>query len=709
MAIIFLFIALLSGAFAAFLQPLLGKVVLPLFGGSALTWNSTLLLFSGLIFVSAVMCVGFLQRFSQRVQAIFHMFVCLLCLVMVTQDGFVPHKSDAPVLIQMLALGINIFPFMLLSWGSVFLLYGWRPHHGVVGSRPLLIVATAFLGAALGLFSYHFLESIYPVSVLFAGVEKFLWIFTSVLFLTLLRVMWGKVDISWLEQQEHFEAREPYLSWIVIPFLTSFLLLGFTHLIGSEFTATPLMWIVPMGIFALSLFIAFLNPYLIPTNLFFVTMMLTSIPLMMLHVFGETVPTLPSLALHAAFFVSAVMLLHKELSLISGRIVRPHFFLCFTLGQFLAALFSVMAPFIFKDYIEYPLVMVGALGCAALFWRQEIAEVFTRRRHKIFLVLLPFLTMLCVGFLVVSMKDKLTTQQMLLLSAVMAASLAMLIRTPLLLSVGLAGLVIAPHLIISDKILFKDRSFYGISQVQDWHGFRLYTNGTTIHGAEPLLERRAVTYYTKEGPIGRFFQAKQNYTDAHPTAVLGLGVGCITTYMAPNQPLDFFEIDPLVAQVANTYFSYLKDSKSDIGIIMGDGRLEMEKVKGRQYGLIVLDAFSSDAIPTHLLTKEAFEIYLSKLRPDGIILTNITNRYLNLYPVLQAMAAEHGLALSRGFSTEENNAKLIFQTDWVALSRDPAQIEELNDQNIWYKDDLNNITHAVWKDDFVDIKSVFKK
>lgn len=708
MPILFLLIALIGGALPAYLQPLLGKMILPFLGGTALTWTGVLLLFSGLTCLVALTCVGFVARMSPRKQAGFQLGVCVLSALILIGNIPLRFISQLSELAKFGFFSLAVFLFVMLCWGSIFLMYHWRHHLGFIAKRPVLLFATAYLGVAGGLLAFHLLEPHFPLSVMLSFFEKSIWGYLGLLLVGLSLMMFLPGNLSWVEEQERFEGRKPYLSWVAISFVTSFLLYGFTQLVGTEFTSSPLMWIIPMGVFALSLFIAFLNPYLIPTHIFFILMMLTSIPLIMIHVFGETVPTWGSLALHAAFFASAVMLLHKCLSIVSGRIVSPRFFICFTLGQFLAAFFAVTAPFLFRDYIEHPLVMVAAIGLAALFWRQEITDGFTRPKSTWTTAALPFLAMFGVGLLVVMHKDKLSTQQLLLLSAVMAASLAMLIRVPFLLALGLAGLVLTPHLVTNDAILFKDRSFYGISQVQNWHDFRLYTNGTTIHGAEPLSGKNAVTYYMEEGPVGQFFKAKHDYIQEHPVAIIGLGVGSMTSYMAPRQQVDFYELDPLVSKIAKTYFNYLNDSAADIGIVMGDGRLELAK-SSTEYGLVVLDAFSSDAIPTHLLTVEAFETYLSKLRPDGLILANITNRYLGLYPVIEALAAELGLSLARGVSTVHDNSRLVFPTQWVALSRDPVQIRNLNDQKIWFQGMPSKIRQAVWTDDFVDLKSVIRK
>lgn len=708
MAVVFLAIAFMAGVLPTFLQPLMGKMLLPVFGGSAMTWNSVFLVFSSFTLISAFLVTGLVSRLSHKSQALYQVVLSCFALFFFSERHLLTTATNLSAFAQISLVFLILLPFMLVTWGNVFLIYLKREHHGFLKNYPLLFFATAFLGVASGLFTFHLLEPVLPLSQMFAYFERSFLGFLGFQILTFLGLAFFSGRLSWLEEQDRFEGKQPYLSWAIIPFVTSFLLLGFTHLISSEFTSFPFMWILPMGVFALSLFVAFLNPYIIPTTLFFVIMMLTAIPLMMIHIFGETLPTIPSFALHAAFYVSSVVLLHKALSIVSGRIAHPRFFMCFMTGQFLAALFSISAPFIFRDYVEYPLVMVLAIGIAALFWREEIHDALAQEKHKVLSVLLPFIVMLGVGVLVVYSKGKLGTQQILLLSAVMASSLAMLIRTPLLLAMGLGGLVLTPHLVKNEDILFKDRSFYGLSQVQNWHGFRLYTNGSTIHGAESLQEKRAVTYYNEQGPIGRFFYARQNYIHEHPVAVLGLGIGALTPYFAPNQRVDFYELDPLVPQIAKKYFSYLKNSLSDIDIIMGDGRLELEKAD-QEYGLIVIDAFSSDAIPTHLLTREAFQVYLSKLREDGLLLVNITNRYLNLFPVLASIARDQGLSLVQGVSNIQDNERLIFRTEWVALSRVPEQLEQLADRDVWFKNVSGQFTEAVWKDDFVDIKPLIKK
>jgi spermidine synthase len=199
------------------------------------------------------------------------------------------------------------------------------------------------------------------------------------------------------------------------------------------------------------------------------------------------------------------------------------------------------------------------------------------------------------------------------------------------------------------------------------------------------------------------------YISQWPVAVLGLGTGSVVQYMAAKQPVDFYEVDKLVEHIAKTYFSFLKKSDAIVDVKIGDGRVELQKAPEGHYGFILMDAFSSDAIPSHLLTKEAFKMYLSKLRPDGVIIVNIANRYVNLYPMLRSLAKDLNLTIARGSSTVENKAKLIYPSEWVAFSPAAGRLDALNATKIWQTDNLDGITHASWKDDFIDIRSILRK
>jgi hypothetical protein len=237
------------------------------------------------------------------------------------------------------------------------------------------------------------------------------------------------------------------------------------------------------------------------------------------------------------------------------------------------------------------------------------------------------------------------------------------------------------------------------------------SHGTTLHGMQwlnPINRLEPVAYYHLKGPAGQVFSEFKGRKKKSRIAVTGLGTGSLAAYAGPGQEIDFYEIDQTVKKISTNpaYFSFLSECKANWKVILGDARLTMEKAPPHSYGIIILDAFSSDAIPVHLLTKEAMDLYFSKLRKDGVLLIHISNKYVNLAPVLAKLADESGLA-DRLCDDEEDDEIGKYGTTWVLLARKETDFGGLSRSNAWKKIESRE-TVNVWTDDFSNILSVFK-
>ena len=237
------------------------------------------------------------------------------------------------------------------------------------------------------------------------------------------------------------------------------------------------------------------------------------------------------------------------------------------------------------------------------------------------------------------------------------------------------------------------------------------SHGTTLHGKQwlnPVNRSEPVSYYHRKGPVGQVFSEFSGKKKKTRIAVTGLGTGSLAAYAGPGQEIDFYEIDPAVKRISTNpaYFSFLSDCKADWKVILGDARLTMEKAPPHYYGIIILDAFSSDSIPVHLLTKEAVNLYFSKLSKDGVLLIHITNRYVNLAPVLAKLADENGFA-DRLCDDDEDDEIGKDGSTWVLLARSEKDLGGLSGNVNWKK--IESRKHVnVWTDDFSNILSVFK-
>jgi SAM-dependent methyltransferase len=215
--------------------------------------------------------------------------------------------------------------------------------------------------------------------------------------------------------------------------------------------------------------------------------------------------------------------------------------------------------------------------------------------------------------------------------------------------------------------VWRDRSFFGVSRVKrDSEGHHILLHGTTVHGAQKEGSGEPLTYYTRQGPLGRFFENARTPR----VAVLGLGTGTLAAYARAGDEWTFYEIDPAVVRIARDrrFFTYLSDCAARVEVVPGDARISLARAPAGHYSLIVLDVFSSDAIPVHLLTREAMRLYVSKLAPDGILLMNVASRYLDLRPVVAALAEDAGLRATL-LRDVPSSRPWRTRTRWVALSR----------------------------------------
>jgi hypothetical protein len=265
--------------------------------------------------------------------------------------------------------------------------------------------------------------------------------------------------------------------------------------------------------------------------------------------------------------------------------------------------------------------------------------------------------------------------------------------------------------------VYATRTFFGVYRVQvdERVNHRFMFHGTTLHGMQSLLPERShepLSYFHRTGPLGQVFAAVPAASQATDVAVAGLGVGSIASYAGPSQHWTYYEIDPPVERIArdSRYFTYLRDCGSRCIVITGDARLSMQRARPEQFGLIILDAFSSDAIPMHLLTREAMSLYLSKLAPGGVMAMNVSNVHLSIYPVVARVAQEEGLSVlwQREPSTAGSLTEGKFPSEWMVMARKRADFGPLTSDSRWVVPVVPPSTR-LWTDDFSNILSVIRR
>jgi len=415
----------------------------------------------------------------------------------------------------------------------------------------------------------------------------------------------------------------------------------------------------------------------------------------------------------AAFFLTALVC-HGELAKDRPSVAHlTEFYLWMSVGGMLGGVFNVLiAPQIFDWVLEYPIAIVIA---AAL--RPTLVE--RRPIDRILDVALPvalcavIITLLRLDFPPTSWGDKAPVW--------VFGGYALLVlffqRHSIRFALGVAAIFLGAWIGRGreENLLFRGRSFFGVYRVMAYPKHHALQSGTTTHGGQsidPQLATEPLTYYHRDGPLGQSFASLMRTNADRRVAVVGLGAGTVACYGRPNETFTFYEIDPLIERIAFNakYFSYMRDCPPAKRVVLGDARLSLVQAPDSSYNFIVLDAFSSDAIPVHLMTREALQLYLRKLAPGRSVAFHISNRYLNLEPVLVELARDARLAGIIGADTavtSEQTAAYKMNSKWVVLSRKAQDHAPLALQPGWRvlppQADVR-----LWTDDFSNVFSVFR-
>jgi hypothetical protein len=502
--------------------------------------------------------------------------------------------------------------------------------------------------------------------------------------------------------------------WVLLAFVPSSMLLAVTTYLSTDVAAIPLLWIVPLAIYLFTFVIVFARRVVIFRHAFavwlqppFLLILSVAIGLMMQRSVTALAPT------HLAAFFLTALVCHGELA--KDRPSVDHlteFYLWLSVGGVLGGIFNVIvAPQVFDSVVEYPIAIVLA---AAL--RPTLAE--RGRFVRVADVLLPaalclvIVVLMHAGFPPASWGSKAPVW----VFGGYAIIVLFFQRHPIRFALGIAAIFIGSALGrgADQTLLFKGRSFFGVYRVTMYSKTRALQNGTTTHGGQsiyPQLATEPLTYYHRDGPLGQSFAWLMQNNPNRRVAIVGLGTGTIACYGRSNETWTFYEIDPLIERIAFNpkYFTYLRDCPPAKRIVLGDARLSMQQAPDSSYDFIILDAFSSDAIPVHLMTREALQLYLRKLAPGGSIAFHISNRYLNLEPVLVEIARDAKIAGIVGADTLVTaSQRAMFKMDsrWVVLSRKATDHAQLAVQPGWHVLPPTSPV-ALWTDDFSNVLSVF--
>ena len=639
-------------------QPLISKYILPWFGGGPAVWSTCMMFFQVVLFGGYLYAHLISRYLPPKAQVILHVGLIAAAtalLPIAPSDAWKPPDSSAPVLriVLILAASVGLPYFVLSSTGP--LIQAWFSR-SCPGRSPYRLYALSNIGSLLALVTYPF----YFEPTFDLPQQTTLWSQCFIVFAVLCAAgAWlarrAARQVENDESEPVSEVRIPRAAqraiWLLLPAWASMMLLASTNHLCQDIAAVPFLWVAPLSVYLLSFIIAFDHPRWYKRPVFgvlgVVLMFLIGGLVQLMKLSEDSLQNL-DLAQQLVIFLSALL---AVCMLCHGELVRfrpparylTEFYLLIAAGGALGGIFvGIVAPLAFKSFVEWRIGIIGSYVLAVL-------------------------------VLVASVPLGVRRQPWFVVPAAIVGSLGLSVvwylQTP------------------REQPIYIDRNFYGVVYVErtqsvDPDSRELHLlNGRILHGAEfvaPLRRGEPTTYYSRKSGVGQavtHFHKKRGHLRI---GAVGLGTGTMAAHVQAGDYVRFYEINPLVPQIARKYFHYLSECRGKYDIVMGDARIslerELEQGEPQNFDVLVLDAFSSDAIPTHLLTKEAFGIYLRHLRDDGVIAVHVTNRYLRLAPVVETIADFYKLHTTEIDSPSEP-AQLYYTSYWVLVSKDKQFIE----------------------------------
>ncbi len=716
-----------SSAQLFLVQPMVAKAVLPLLGGTPAVWNTCM------VFFQCALLGGYLYAhlgarwLGVRRQALLHVAILLAstaALPALLAPAAAPSAAASPTwwLLRLLVVTVGV-PFFVVSTTAPMLQRWFATTGHRSAGDPYFLYAASNAGSLVALVGY-------PLAVeptLRLGEQARLWI-GGYGVLGLLTAACAAI-VCWSPAAQPLDlparsvgaaAADPSnrdrARWIALAFAPSSLLLGVTTFITTDIAAVPLLWVAPLAIYLLTFVLVFASRTVVPHELIVRLLPILVLPVTLLIGLSTQLPPAVHLAVHLTTFFVAAMACHGELA--RSRPAAGHlteFYLCMSIGGALGGLFNALvAPAVFTGVLEYPL----ALAAACLLGMPDRTG-WTIRRLWRDLSIAAAIGVVMSGLLFASHRGALPgAVGVAMVFLVPALACFRFRRQPVRFALGVAVLVLASgtYMDAHNRVVLRDRSFFGVHRItRDPAGERhLFVHGGTLHGVQhvdPARRGEPLTYFHRASPIGQVLSSDRA-ARFQQVGVVGLGIGVLAAYGQPGQDWVFYEIDPAVERIArdDRYFTYLADSRATVSVVLGDARLSLGHVASGRYDLLVLDAFSSDAIPAHLVTREAFQLYFDKLAPGGLIAFHISNRYLDLEPVLGDLAAAAGAASLAQLDlapTAVDLANYKKRSHWVLIARNDRDLAPFDADARW-RSTRRHARGTVWTDDFSNVLSVIR-
>jgi SAM-dependent methyltransferase len=712
-------LTIVTGSFLLFLtQPMIARMALPRVGGAPSVWNSAMLVYQLLLLAGYAYAHG-LSYLRPRLQSGIHLgvFAVAALFLPIGLVAWVPPADAQPAFWVPWFLISSIGLLFFVVSAQAPLMQRWYALETSRGD-PYPLYAASNLGSFAGLLSYPLLVE--PLMTL----QQQSWLWTAMYgFLVLLvaacafTVPADAVEVV-AEETEAPPTMKRMLHWVALAAVPSGLMLSTTTHLTTDIVAIPMIWVLPLGLYLLSFVIAFAARRG-PAN--FITMLAPIIILVAGGlVFGRgTENPLYPVTLGLLLLLAIAVALHGEMFRLrpaAGHLTR--FYLAMSVGGMLGGLFcAIVAPLVFDWAYEYPLLVLGA----ALLVPQIPLVPWVKGQEWLMRLALPAMAIL-LAVAVYMMRAKGFSPQIILVGSILISLLAL---ACLGRRVAFAVCLLALMVSYDDRGVLqtsvtggRTRSYFGIYEVYNRAdgSARVLTHGTTLHGIQnldPALELVPTSYYARRSGVGIALTNADSLFGAHPrVGVVGLGSGTLSCYAHANYAWTIFEIDPAMVNVARNQFTFLGKCAPQARIVLGDARLSLSQQPANSIDILAVDAFSSDAVPMHLLTHEALQVYGRAVQPNGIVLFHISNRYLDLRPVIAELAqsSHWNAAMLEYVPTDDEQAQNATISVWIALSRNPetlARLEQLSgdDATAWRSVDPRP-GFTGWTDDHASILSI---
>ena len=729
-AAVFLSAALLFGV-----QPMFTRMVLPQLGGSPSVWSVAMVFFQSML-LAGYAYAHVLASLRNRYAAVGIHLVLLLAaaltlpLAIAHGWGNPPGTAAAPFwLLGLFAVSIGL-PFFALAANNP-VLQAWfvrTRHHDA--HDPYFLYAASNIGSFLALLSYPlFFEPVFAVHV-----QNKLWSVGFGLLIGLVATS-GLLMLRTPDRTAGTAGSKSELKpswsligwWIFTAAVPSGLLIAVTAYISTDVAAAPLLWVIPLSLYLLTWVLVFQRKQMIPHRIALLLQPIAIAGIVVLTVFTLRLGLFVNLAGHLLAFFVIALACHGELAR-----TRPNahylttFYLALSFGGMLGGLFSgLVAPYVFSWVAEYPILAVLAGLCRPPATGRsplppQVVQVVSNWFWPVAIAVAVFLGYLSYGGFNFDPADRLLTTIVLVLAAASIAFMRDPPKSAFAVALAFTTIWLFP---VDETNIETLRSFFGVHKIYESNDgrFRVLKHGSTIHGAEriateegePVTSRpQPITYYHDRSAMTRVIEMVRTRKGAPlRAAVIGLGSGSLACRIAPGEIWRFFEIDPTIVAIARDprRFSFLSSCAPNLPIVLGDARLTLAREADHVFDLIIVDAYSSDAIPVHLATAEAMAIYKSKLALRGVVMMHISNRHLELRSVIAGIAAANGLTTwiwSRS-NEETDDANYIFSSDVAISAESEDDIGALSHDKFWvltppnpavrtWTDDYSNIAGAVW-------------